>query len=64
MYSPSADIEKLLRARLLAAEVMTLCEELGHPLASNYVHMGLTLLEEKIEPLRVRDVPIDLPFKD
>ena len=64
MHSPSADIEKLLRARLLAAEVMTLCEELGHPVASNYVHMGLALLEEKVEPLKVRDIAMDLPDFD
>lgn len=62
MHSPSADLDKLLRVRTLAAEVMGLCEELGHPLASNYVHMGLSLLEEKVEPTRVREVPTDLDF--
>lgn len=62
MHSPPADIEKLIRVRQLAAEIIGLCEQLGHPLAANYVHMGLTLLEERVEPMHVRDIPIDLPF--
>jgi hypothetical protein len=53
--------EKLAQARQLAEELTAVCEEMGHPLASNYVHLGLSLLEERVEPWGVREIPTDFP---
>lgn len=53
--------EKLAQARQLAEELIAVCEEMGHPLASNYVHLGLSLLEERVEPWGVREIPTDFP---
>lgn len=54
------DEEKLGEARTLITRAITLCDELRLPLAANYIHLGLELVENRADPARLQEVPMDL----
>jgi hypothetical protein len=51
--------EKLNRACALVREALSLCDEMKLPLPAGYLHHGLELLEDVVQPLRIREVPED-----